>query len=187
MGQRRIHSMCSFFANKMPTPCVQSHKPHAWLLTRLNRMADGSRLKEQATSHRSVPDSWVNRKEIFPCLPWPKLSAGLCLAFLSTRLNTGTGDRRWCGPDGFSGGALRCVGSGAGRVPLIAWFAWTHTGLKSSTESALTLHNEWDVDNQQRLSSTCRQECQMKGHMPAARRIQRFIATVGRTSGPIFN
>lgn len=83
-------------------------------------MADGSRLKERATSRRSVPDSWVNRKEIFPCLPWPKLSAGLCLAFLSTRLNTGTGDRRWCGPDGFSDGALRCVGSGAGRVPLVS-------------------------------------------------------------------
>lgn len=59
-------------------------------------MADGLRLKERATSRRSVPDSWVNRKEIFSCLPWPKLAADLCLAFLSTRLNTGIGDRCWC-------------------------------------------------------------------------------------------
>lgn len=77
--------------------------------TRLNRMADGSLLKERATSHRSLPDSWVNRKEIFPCLPWLKLSADLCLVFLSTWLNTGTGPV-WEEPEGSSKSVLWCVG-----------------------------------------------------------------------------
>lgn len=55
-------------------------------LTRLNRTAGGSRLKERATSHRWLPDSWVNRKEIFPCLTWPKPSTDLPLLSFSVHM-----------------------------------------------------------------------------------------------------
>lgn len=54
-------------------------------------MADGLHRKIRATSRRWLPNSWVNRKEIFPCFSWPGFSTDLCLVFLSIWLNTGTG------------------------------------------------------------------------------------------------
>lgn len=59
--------------------------------TWVNRMADVLRRKIRATSRRWLPNSWVNRKEIFPCFSWPGFSTDLCLVFLSIWLKTGTG------------------------------------------------------------------------------------------------
>lgn len=78
---------------KQPFDFTHGSSPRRFFmcLTWLNQTADGSRRKARATSHRWLPDSWVNRKEIFPCLTWLKLATDLCLVFLSTWLNTGTG------------------------------------------------------------------------------------------------
>lgn len=141
-------------------------------LTQLNQMANGSRLKDGATSHRWLPDSWVNRKEIFPCLTWLKLSTDLPLLSLSVHMAEHwyqTSIRR---AKDFSKGSCDVSGvtppcpptvSSLSRMPGL-WVYRPHTQTRSRRwgVSALTIWNEWGVDNQQRLCSTPMWKCQIR-------------------------
>jgi len=189
-------------------------KPHIWLhswlitrlaffsplkkkcLTRLNRTAGGSRLKERATSRRWLPDSWVNRKDIFPCLTWPKPSTDLPLLSFSVRMAE-HGYRTSMGrAKDFSKASCDVLVvtppcpstvSSLSRMPGL----WAHRPLTQvrshrSGASALTVPNEWKVDNQQRLSSTPVRKCQIREHANSSV-YSAFYCNRWQDSSSIFN
>lgn len=135
-------------------------------------MAGGSRLQERATSHRWLPDSWVNRKEIFPCLTWLKLSTDLPLLSFSVHMaehwyQTSMGrakdlSKASCDVSVVTPPCPSTVSSLSRMPGLWAHRPLTQAGSHRSGASALTIPNEWEVDNQQRLSSPPRCKCQIR-------------------------
>lgn len=158
-------------------------------------MVGGSRRTERATSHRWLPDSWVNRKEIFPCLTWPKLSTELPLLSLSVRMaehwyRTSMGrakdfSKASCDVSVVTPPCPLTVSSLFQMPGLWAHRPFTQASHRSGA-SALTVPNEWEIDNQQRLSSTRRWKCQIREHANSSV-YSAFYCNCWQDSSSIFN
>lgn len=152
---------------------------------------NGSQLKERATSHRWLPDSWVNRKEIFPCLTWLKLSTDLPLLSFSVHMaehwyRTSMGRAK-----DFSKASCDVLVVTPLCPSTVSSLLWAHmplTQLRShhSGASAFTVPNEWEADNQQRLSSTPSCKCQIREHANSSVN-SAFYCNCWQDSNSIFN